>query len=154
MGTAGMASRLPLWIWSVQSCTCRSPYSCFSADLYWWVRCPSQTEHHPQLHASGHDCLSCSNCLLPLWSLRLRCQGSWLLEYWADDRAGSEPLENCDDPTKTFDHKWFGFLENRVENTLKQSKELAAYYPRKHLFWKYPFFLLILFKTNKQKNDQ
>lgn len=39
------------------------------------VRCPSQTEHHPQLHASCHDCSSYSNCLLLLWSLRLRCQG-------------------------------------------------------------------------------
>lgn len=39
------------------------------------LRCPSQTERHPQLPASCHDCSSCSNCLLLLWSLRLRCQG-------------------------------------------------------------------------------
>lgn len=47
---------------------------CFSSPCG-KVRCPSQTEHHPQLHASCHDCSSCSNCLLLLWSLQLRCQG-------------------------------------------------------------------------------
>lgn len=64
----------PLWILLVKSGTHRPPCCC-SSNPCWRVRCPFQTEHHPQLHASGHDCLSCSNCLLLLWSLRLRCQG-------------------------------------------------------------------------------
>lgn len=111
MGTAGTASSVfSLLILLAQSSTHRHQCCCSSSDPCRTVRCPSQTEHHPQLHVSCHDCSSCSNCLLLLWSLRLRCQGWWLLGYWADGRVGSEPWENCDDPTETFDHKWFGFL--------------------------------------------
>lgn len=110
-GTAGTASSISaLLIPSAKSCTHSYRCYCFSSDPRRTVRCPSQTEHHPQLHASCHDCSSCSNCLLLLWSLQLRCQGWWLLGCWADGRVGSEPWESCDDPTETFDHKWFEFL--------------------------------------------
>lgn len=76
MGTADTASSVfSLLILLAKSGSHRYQCCCFSSDLCRTVRCPSQTEHHPQLHASCHDCSSCSNCLLLLWSLQLRCQG-------------------------------------------------------------------------------
>lgn len=75
MGTGDTASSVfSLLILLAKSGSHRYQCCCFSSDLCRTVRCPSQTEHHPQLHASCHDCSSCSNCLLLLWSLQLRCQ--------------------------------------------------------------------------------
>lgn len=66
VGTAGTAFSLLILL--ATSGIHRYQFCCYS-DPCRTVRCPSQTEHHPQLHAFSHDCSRYSNYLLLLWSL-------------------------------------------------------------------------------------